>query len=35
MKNWWQDTFPQGKQTITITDSQGYPVKIAYGEKGK
>ncbi|MGB7378862.1 MAG: alpha/beta hydrolase [Rivularia sp. (in: cyanobacteria)] len=34
MKDWWQDTFPQGKQKITITDSQGYPVQIAYGEKG-
>ena len=34
MKDWWQDTFPQGQQKITITDSQGYPVQIAYGEKG-
>ncbi len=34
MKDWWQNTFPQGKQKITITDSQGYPVQIAYGEKG-
>ncbi|MDY6902169.1 MAG: alpha/beta hydrolase [Cyanobacteriota bacterium] len=34
MKDWWQDTFPLGQQKITITDSQGYPVQIAYGEKG-
>ncbi|MEL7244753.1 MAG: alpha/beta hydrolase [Cyanobacteria bacterium J06573_2] len=34
MKNWWQDTFPLGLQKVTITDSQGYPVQIAYGEKG-
>ncbi len=34
MKDWWQDTFPQGQQQVTITDSQGYPVQIAYGEKG-
>jgi len=34
MKNWWQETFPKGQQKITITDSQGYPVQIAYGEKG-
>ncbi len=34
MKDWWQDTFPLGRQKITITDSQGYPVQIAYGEKG-
>jgi haloalkane dehalogenase len=34
MKDWWQDTFPQGQQKVTITDSQGYPVQIAYGEKG-
>ncbi|NJL81191.1 MAG: alpha/beta hydrolase, partial [Richelia sp. SM2_1_7] len=34
MKDWWQNTFPQGQQKITITDNQGYPVQIAYGEKG-
>ena len=34
MKDWWQHTFPEGKQKVTITDSQGYPVQIAYGEKG-
>ncbi|MBD2494107.1 alpha/beta fold hydrolase [Nostoc sp. FACHB-280] len=34
MKDWWQETFPQGRQNIIITDAQGYPVQIAYGEKG-
>lgn len=34
MKDWWQVNFPQGRQTLTITDANGYPVKIAYGEKG-
>ncbi|WP_444980474.1 alpha/beta fold hydrolase [Microseira wollei] len=34
MKDWWQSTFPNGRQTLTITDASGYPVQIAYGEKG-
>lgn len=34
MKNWWQFHFPQGQQNIIITDAYGYPIKIAYGEKG-
>ncbi|MEA5620068.1 alpha/beta hydrolase [Cronbergia sp. UHCC 0137] len=34
MKDWWQVNFPQGQQSLTITDASGYPVKIAYGEKG-
>lgn len=34
-KDWWESTFPKGRQTLTITDASGYPVKIAYGEKGK
>lgn len=34
MKDWWQATFPKGRQSVIITDTQGYPVKIAYGEKG-
>jgi len=34
MKNWWQATFPNGLQKLTITDSNGVPVNIAYGEKG-
>lgn len=35
MQDWWGVTFPKGRQTVTITDANGYPVKIAYGEKGK
>jgi haloalkane dehalogenase len=34
MKDWWQNTFPQGRQSLVITDAQGYPVQIAYGEIG-
>ncbi len=34
MKDWWEVTFPQGRQTVTITDNHGYPVQIAYGEVG-
>lgn len=34
MQDWWQETFPQGRQTLTIIDANGYPVQIAYGEKG-
>jgi pimeloyl-ACP methyl ester carboxylesterase len=34
LKDWWQSTFPKGRQTVTITDASGYPVQIAYGEKG-
>jgi pimeloyl-ACP methyl ester carboxylesterase len=34
MQDWWQATFPQGRQSLTITDANGYPVQIAYGEKG-
>jgi pimeloyl-ACP methyl ester carboxylesterase len=35
MKDWWQFHFPQGQQNLIITDVNGYPVKIAYGEKGR
>jgi pimeloyl-ACP methyl ester carboxylesterase len=35
MQDWWQATFPKGRQTLTITDANGHPVSIAYGEKGK
>ncbi|MEH2466521.1 alpha/beta fold hydrolase [Nostoc sp.] len=35
MKDWWQATFPEGRQSLVITDAKGYPVQIAYGEKGK
>lgn len=34
MKDWWQAYFPQGRQNLIITDANGYPVQIAYGEKG-
>ncbi|MEA5580347.1 alpha/beta hydrolase [Nodularia harveyana UHCC-0300] len=34
MKDWWQATFPQGRQSLVITDADGYPVQIAYGEVG-
>ena len=34
MKHWWQANFPQGQQSLIITDANGYPVQIAYGEKG-
>ncbi|MEA5569549.1 alpha/beta hydrolase [Calothrix sp. UHCC 0171] len=34
MKDWWQLNFPNGRQSLTITDANGYPVKIAYGEVG-
>ncbi|MFN6518978.1 MAG: alpha/beta fold hydrolase [Nostoc sp. CreGUA01] len=35
MKDWWQATFPKGRQNLVITDTHGYPVQIAYGEKGR
>ncbi|MEH1795310.1 alpha/beta fold hydrolase [Nostoc sp.] len=35
MKDWWQATFPKGRQSLIITDAQGYPVQISYGEKGR
>ncbi|HIK03571.1 MAG TPA: alpha/beta hydrolase [Trichormus sp. M33_DOE_039] len=34
MKDWWQATFPKGRQSLVISDVHGYPVQIAYGEKG-
>jgi len=34
MKDWWQINFPDGRQTLNIIDANGYPVKIAYAEKG-
>lgn len=34
MQDWWQKTFPQGRQILTIVDANGEPVQIAYGEKG-
>ncbi|MFN6571023.1 alpha/beta hydrolase [Nostoc minutum NIES-26] len=35
MKDWWQATFPKGRQSLIISDAHGYPVQIAYGEKGR
>jgi pimeloyl-ACP methyl ester carboxylesterase len=35
MKDWWQATFPKGRQNLIISDIQGYPVRISYGEKGR
>ena len=34
MQDWWQATFPKGRQSVKIIDANGYPVSIAYGEKG-
>jgi pimeloyl-ACP methyl ester carboxylesterase len=34
MTDWWQLTFPQGRQTIVIEDAAGERVAIAYGEEG-
>lgn len=34
MRDWWRTNFPLGKQSLTIADANGYPVKIAYGEVG-
>ncbi len=34
MQDWWKETFPKGRQTLRIIDANGYPVNIAYGEKG-
>lgn len=35
MQDWWQATFPQGRQSVEITDANGHQVSIAYGEKGQ
>lgn len=34
MQDWWKETFPKGRQALKIIDANGYPVSIAYGEKG-
>jgi pimeloyl-ACP methyl ester carboxylesterase len=34
MQDWWQATFPKGRQTLTIRDASDRPANIAYGEKG-
>ena len=33
--DWWQTTFPQGQQTLTIDDARNRSVRLAYGEKGR
>lgn len=33
-RDWWQQHFPEGRQTLTITDANGHEVSIAYGEVG-
>jgi len=35
MTHWWQETFPQGRQTLTIAGGEGEQIQIAYGEKGE
>ncbi|MDZ8259823.1 alpha/beta hydrolase [Nostoc sp. ChiQUE01b] len=35
MKDWWQATFPKGRQSLIISDAKGYPIQIAYGERGR
>ncbi|XGV95212.1 MAG: alpha/beta fold hydrolase [Leptolyngbya sp. BL-A-14] len=34
MQDWWQATFPKGRQTLMIRDANDRSVAIAYGEKG-
>lgn len=34
MQDWWSETFPQGRQNLTIIDANNCRVSIAYGEKG-
>jgi len=34
MSDWWQQTFPTGRQGLTIRDAAGESVEIAYGEVG-
>lgn len=33
--DWWQQHFPQGRQTLTIVDAGGREVSIAYGTVGR
>ncbi len=35
MNEWWQATFPKGRQYLPIIDANGQSVNIAYGEKGQ
>jgi pimeloyl-ACP methyl ester carboxylesterase len=34
-QDWWQATFPKGRQQVKIEDASGHQVAIAYGEKGQ
>lgn len=34
MNDWWQQHFPDGRQTLTIPDASGREVSIAYGTVG-
>lgn len=34
MADWWQTTFPNGRQSLSIADANGTSVNIAYGEIG-
>lgn len=34
MKDWWKTVFPKGREVLKITDANGYPVSISFGEKG-
>lgn len=35
MEHWWQNTFPDGRKTLTVTESNGKVIQISYGEKGQ
>ncbi|MBD2103688.1 alpha/beta fold hydrolase [Leptolyngbya sp. FACHB-261] len=35
MQNWWQTTFPQGLQKVSIQTADGKTLKLAFGEKGQ
>ena len=35
MQDWWQQHFPNGRQSLKILDANGHEVSIAYGEVGK
>lgn len=33
--DWWQQTFPNGRQTLVISDANDHRVTVAYGEAGE
>ncbi|NBD17867.1 MAG: alpha/beta fold hydrolase [Cyanobacteria bacterium] len=35
MKNWWQNTFPDGQKMLPVSNSQGEFHHLAYGERGE